>query len=337
MSGFGHMLKDYLDYYKISQTEFADRLNISQKHMNEIINDKTNLSVDLILAISLLTGIDANLIYQVEYKKKISEYLKDKFDSEKELKYFLNSYSIKEMEKRNWIVLHDVTSNVQNYIDLIDFLNIKDIDMFDSFLEKRYLFKKRENSDDKKIYLWIRHCDIMTKDIEICDYNSNNINKLLEELKVERNRKFNKENLINLFKKYGIILYIEDALKGSKVRGCVRVKVNTPVIYMTTYYKEKASFYFTLYHELMHLKHDFNKLKNKTLIEDSDDEDDIDKLALNEMIDDKDYKEILSNYDNKDLIAKNNNIPLCFLYSRLAKEGRIGYKSKEYINNIERI
>ena len=39
MSGFGSMLNDYLEYHKISQTEFADRLGISQKHMNEIIND----------------------------------------------------------------------------------------------------------------------------------------------------------------------------------------------------------------------------------------------------------------------------------------------------------
>jgi len=337
MSGFGHMLKDYLDYYKISQTEFADRLNISQKHMNEIINEKTNLSVDMILAISLLTEIDANLIYQVEYQNKVSKYLKEKFKSDKDLKTFLNSYSLKEMNDRKWIRLKDETSLVQNYIDLINYLNIKDINMFDSFLEKRYLFKKRDDSDNKKIYLWIRHCDLMTKDIKIKDYNSNNLNNLLDELKIEQNNLFDKNRLMNLFNKYGIILYIEDALKGSKVRGCIRVKINTPVIYMTTYYKEKSSFYFTLYHELMHLKHDYNKLKNKVLIENDIEEDNIDLLALNEMINDKIYEEILNDFENKDKIAKDNNIPLCFLYSRLAKEGKISYKSKEYLKNVERI
>ena len=55
--GFGNFLEDYLEFYNITQSEFASRLNISQKHMNEIINGKADMSVDLIVAISNLTGI----------------------------------------------------------------------------------------------------------------------------------------------------------------------------------------------------------------------------------------------------------------------------------------
>ena len=44
MQGFGSMLKDYLEFYKISQTDFAERLGISTKHMNEILSGKTNIS-----------------------------------------------------------------------------------------------------------------------------------------------------------------------------------------------------------------------------------------------------------------------------------------------------
>lgn len=335
MFGFGSMLKDYLDYYKISQTEFADRLNISQKHMNEIINGKTNISNDLILAISLLTNIDANLIYYVENKRKANEYLSNKFKSEKDLKEYLNSFSIKEMNERNWIKLKDESSLVQNYMDLIEYMNVKDIATLDTYLEKRYLFKKMDDASNKKIYLWIRHCDIKTSNIEICDYDSNKLDLLFNELKEEQNKKFNIDKLIKIFKKYGIILYVEDALKGSKIRGAIKVKINTPVIYMTKYYKEKSSFYYTLYHELGHLKHDYNKLKNKTITVEN--EDNIDEFALNKMIDKKIYNKILEDYDNKDKIAKENKIPLCFLYSRLAYEKKIKYNSKEYLDHVERI
>ena len=71
MSGFGSILRDYLEYHKISQTDFADRLGITQKHMNEIINDKTSISLELMMIISLLTDIDVNLIYYVENKKNV--------------------------------------------------------------------------------------------------------------------------------------------------------------------------------------------------------------------------------------------------------------------------
>ena len=337
MYGFGSMLKDYLDYNKISQTDFADRLGITQKHMNEIINGKTNISLELILAISLLTDIDANLIYYTENKRKIYNELISKYENEKNINKMLNSFCLNEMVERGWITLKDKTSFTQNYMDLIDYLNVKDLNTFEKYLEKRYLFKKNIDASNKKIYLWIKHCDNMTRDIDVPEYNSNKLNNLIDELKDERNIKFDKERLIKLFNKYGIILYIEDALKGSKIRGCIKVSVKTPVIYMTTYYKEKSSFYYTLYHELMHLKRDYNKLKNKTIIEDDNTEDEIDELALDLMIDTKVYKEILNNYVKRDEIAKKNNIPLCFLYTRLAIEGYIKYNSSEYLDNIERI
>lgn len=336
MRGFGSMLEDYLEYYKISQSDFADRLGISQKHMNEIINDKTKISPELMCIISLLTDIDVNLIFFAQRTKEVHDELMNKYKNKRNINKMLNSYHLNEMVKNKWITLRDASSFFVNYIDLEEYMGISDINNIDNYLSKRYLFKKtNKNTDNLKIFLWIRHCDLLIKGIEVTKYDSSKLNALLKELKIERMKKFNKDSLISLFNKYGIILCIEDALSGSKVRGCIKVMVNTPVIYMTTYKKEKSSFYYTLYHELMHLKSDYNKLKSKTIVE--EDEENIDNFALNEMIDDKTYKQILENYDNKDIIATSNNIPLCFLYSRLAYEGKIKYSSREYIKNIEKI
>ena len=335
MSGFGSMLRDYLEYNKISQTDFADRLGISQKHMNEIINDKTSISLELMMAISLLTDIDVNLIYYVENKKNVYNKLINKYKTDKEINKLLNSYYINEMEKRGWIKLKDKSSLVQKYLDLVDFLKVKDLDTFNSYVNKRYLFKKKDNSNDIKISLWINHCDNMINKEDINTYDSNKFDLILTELRNERIKKYNEKKIIEILRKYGIILYIEDALKGSKIRGCCKVMVDTPVIYLTRYYKEKSSFYFTLYHELMHIKKDFNMLKNKIYI--TEDESKIDELALDEMIPKMIYKKILEDYSNKDKIAKDNKIPLCFLYTRLAKDGIIKYNSKEYLNNIEKI
>ena len=335
MSGFGSMLRDYLEYNKISQTDFADRLGISQKHMNEIINDKTSISLELMMAISLLTDIDVNLIYYVENKKNVYNKLINKYKTDKEINKLLNSYYINEMEKRGWIKLKDRSSLVQKYLDLVDFLKVKDLDTFNSYVNKRYLFKKKDDSNDIKISLWINHCDNMINKEDINTYDSNKFDLILTELRNERIKKYNEKKIIEILRKYGIILYIEDALKGSKIRGCCKVMVDTPVIYLTRYYKEKSSFYFTLYHELMHIKKEFNMLKNKIYI--TEDESKIDELALDEMIPKMIYKKILEDYSNKDKIAKENKIPLCFLYTRLAKDGIIKYNSKEYLNNIEKI
>src|SRR5699024_7407812 len=143
MIGFGSMLKDYLDYYKISQSDFAMRLGISTKHMNEILNGNTNLSEELILAISQLTNIDINLIFLAESRKKMYQYLHTHFKNDQEIKAFLKSFYLKDLVKKNWIVLKDESSDVQNSLDLLNFLQLKNFDLFDDYLENRALFKKK--------------------------------------------------------------------------------------------------------------------------------------------------------------------------------------------------
>ena len=85
----------------------------------------------------------------------------------------------------------------------------------------------------------------------------------------------------------------------------------------------------------MHIKKDYNMLKNKVLID--SDEKVIDDLALNEMIPKELYGELINTNSNIDKTLINNKIPLCFFYTRLALEGKIKYNSKEYLNNIEKI
>lgn len=272
----------------------------------------------------------------VEFKKDIYNYLYSKFSSEKEIKDFLNSFYINEMNKRKWLVLKDKSSVVQNSIDLLNFMKVKDFDVYKNYVSKKIMFKMKSDADIKKIYLWIRYCDNLIENINVHEYSSKRLKDLFADLKKESLKPFDKDRLINLLNSYGIILCIADALTGTKVRGCSMVKGSNPVIYLTTYFKEKSSLYFTLYHELCHIKTNYNKLISKIIIED-DMEKEADEFALNKMIDSKIWTDIINNLDKKEEICKKNNIPLSFMYSRLAYEKYISYNSKKYNDNIERI
>ena len=153
MQGFGSMLRDYLEFYKISQTDFAERLGISTKHMNEILNGKTNISEELMLGISLITDIDVNLIFYVESKKRIYDYLNSNFDNEKEINKYLNTFCINEMAKKKWITLKNSSSYTQNAMDLLDYLGIASFDNVSNYLNHKILYKKKEDADINKIYL----------------------------------------------------------------------------------------------------------------------------------------------------------------------------------------
>ena len=336
---FGSMLKDYLEYYKISQTDFAMRLGISTKHMNEVLNGNAYLSLDLMHVVSLLTNIDVNLIFYVENKNKVHKYLEKNFSSEKEKKDFLNSFYLKELEEKKWIKLKDKENIDQKALDLLEFLNVKDFDSVNKYMNNKVLYKKNDDANLTKIYLWLKHCEKFILQESIVEYQSSKLDALLNELKKIRLKKFNAQELIKLFANYGIYLIIEDALKGTKIRGAVDVRGSNPVIYMTKFYKEKSSFYYALYHELGHIKTNYNIAKNKVIIEisDKDIEEKCDKFALDQMIAPKIWEEIKINAQERENICKLNNIPLSFLYSRLAYEKIISYSSKEYNNHKEKI
>ena len=85
-----------------------------------------------------------------------------------------------------------------------------------------------------------------------------------------------------------------------------------------------------------HIKSDYNKLKNKIMVNNEEtSEKEMDNFALNQMIPDNIWNNVKIDPLKREKICKDNNIPLCFLYSRLAYEGIISYKSKEYNNHKE--
>lgn len=336
--GFGPILRDYLNYHRISQSDFAKRLGITQKHMNEILNNKAEISMELMLSINLITDIDVNLIWQAEEEKRVYLYLKENFKDEQELKNYLKTFSIEELKDRNWLRFKDEKSLVQICIDLFKFLSIKNFDTLNNYSEQTILYKKNSQADMNKVMLWIKHCDGLIQDLDICKYDKNKIGDLINDLKKLSLEKFDENKIIKCLNKYGIYLLIEDALTGSKIRGCMMVKGDNPAIYLTRLYKDKSSFYFALYHELGHVKSDYNKAKSKVIIdEDEALEKRADQFALNTMITPSVWSEIIDNIDNVLDICRQNNTPVCFATSRLAKEGYISYKSKLYNNYKEKV
>ena len=329
-SGFGKHLKEYLEFYNISQSEFATRLNITQKHMNEILNGKTDISLDIALAIQNLTDIPVEFIIKSEYKKKIENYLYLKY-SEEELKNMLKKrFLIKELEERGWIKFNNITNIVQNYIDIFEYLKVRDFEALDKINEKT-LFKKT-GDDINKLSLWIARCDNLSKQQKVETYIKENFNFLIDDLKkLAYEESIDIEKIQKLLNCYGIYFVVEKALTGSKVRGCFKVKMKNPAIYITKNYSGKDSFYYELFHELGHCKSDYNEAKSKVIVEgDEKKELRADNFAINTMISKDIWEEIVKDYseNNLKIISSKYKIPMSFIVGRLAKLNYIKYTDK---------
>lgn len=333
---FGIYLKDYLEFNNISQSEFAVRLGISKKHMNEVLNGKASITLEMAANIERLTGISSNFIIKIENERIISQKLLDKYSSEKNIKKVLkDEYSVNELKNRKWLVFKDETNAFQIAMDLLDFLKVKDFDVLDR-LEEKTLFKKKGN-DFKKLSLWIARCDELCLSQKVDKYVSDNFENIVLELKKHSYKKgIDMDGIRKILNKYGVFFVYEKALPGTKVRGCFKVKLNQPAIYITSNYASKGSLYFELFHELGHMKSDFNEAKSKVIVEGNDlQEKRADEFAINAMINEKVWEKIIQDMsiDNLQKISRENRIPMSFIVSRLANLNLIEYNSKLYLDN----
>ena len=248
---FGDYLKDYLEARDISQSEFATRMGVTQKHMNEILNGKTGITIEMAGNIERLTGISSSFIIAIENRRKIEENLLRKYGSKEELsKKIKEKYCVNELKKKEWLKFKDETNIIQTCIDLLDFMRIKDFNVIPE-LENKTLFKKT-GEDFAKLTLWIAHCDRITENQEVNEYTSSNFNKLIEEIKeyAYMVNNYDPAEIQKILNKYGIYFCEEKALAGTKVRGCFKLRGKKPTIYTTKNYQAKDSFFFELFHEL---------------------------------------------------------------------------------------
>ena len=330
---FGQYLKDYLESCNISQTEFALRLGITQKHMNEILNGKTNITLEMAANIERLTKIPSSFIISIErdrilYDEMIEEY-KDENNLNTELK---NKWCLNELKKREWVNFKDEKNIFQNYIDILDFLRVRDFKAQEK-LKENVLFKKN-GEDYNKLALWIARCDKLVENQEVNEYDSSKIYELIYKLKKYAYDEGYDLNVIQkLLNGYGLYFVCEKALPGTRVRGCFKVKNTIPAIYITSNYASKDSLYFELFHEIGHCKSDYTIAKNKVLADgDEKREQRADEFALNVMISQDVLDKIIEINDEEFLleISKENKIPMSFLVGRLAKLKIIKYESKLY-------
>jgi len=337
MVGFGEYLKDYLEFNNITQVEFAKRLGITQKHLNEILNGKQDITAEMATNIERLTAIDTGFILRVENNKRMEKDILKKYKTEAEFSKFLNkNFGINDIKKSGWIKFKDETSPIQKGIDILDYLKVVNFDAL-SNLNNRVLYKK-SGENYNKIALWIARCDELSREQKVKKYVKENIYFIIEDLrKIALKPKYAIDEIQNILNQYGIYFVKEKALPSTKIRGCFKVKLNNPAIYLTDNYSGKDSLFFELFHELGHCKSDYNMGKNKVIIEGTEEQEKrADNFALNMMISKEDWKNINTiikeaNYEKKLAnYAKEKEIPMSFIFGRLAKEKKVKYSDKLY-------
>lgn len=332
---FGLQLKEYLDFYNISNNDFSERIGTTSKNLIDIINGDVQLSQNMIYNISFITEIPVSYIENVELNYKFDNTINVFLEKNNlTIKEFINKFSYKEFSKEYEVKFTDEKSDIWIAKDILKYLRITNPELL--YKQDNTIFYKSKNDKPELLSLWLERCYKVVSNQEVGIYDKDNIEILVDYIRdCAKNNIFNKEELIKKFNDYGIFLAIEKDLKGSKIRGAFKVLNDKPAIYITKKHNRYADIYFALLHELAHCKSDFNRAKSGSIVSTDDDKDledfelKADSTALNWMINDSLYNIIKDNYKDIDSF----DVIKSFFVYRLAKDNIIKYNSALYQNN----
>ena len=332
MNKFGRELGEFLEFKNISIKEFADRINTTSKNLIDIIKGNVELSQNMIYNISFITGIPVSYIENTEQNYKMDKVIKNYLDENHlSIRNYINRFSYKELAEEYHVKYRDARNDYAIAKDILQYLRITNPSSLTK--ENNVIFYKSKNDKPELLALWLERCNRIIEGQNVEKYTKENINKLVEFIRMEAStHSFDENKLIMEFNKNGIFLAIQDDLKGTKVRGAFKVLNDKPAIYITRKHKRYADIYFALLHELAHCKSDYNRAKSGsiiTMLDDKETEDyeiKADMQALDWMISNKTYDKIKNNYKN---IEELDVVKSFFVY-RLARDKIIKYSDSLY-------
>lgn len=251
----GATIKEQLRDRKMSQKEFAARMNLSEKHISKLINGEVHLTPEVAVKLEIVLGVPAKFWNNLEsiYREKLVKVeAENSLDTDmllaKQLPYT-------EMAKLGWVPetqeLKEKALNLRKYFEVVE------LDLLENRQITRIACRRLVVTDKSDLILlaWVQKAKLEARCVKTAPINIKGLKKLMSEIE-----KMQGENLEVILpklksglKKNGIALVFLPHLKGSYLQGASFIEGNKIVVGLTVDEEDWDKFWFSFFHELGHI------------------------------------------------------------------------------------
>jgi len=282
--GPGDTIKEELDFYDWDQKDLSEILEVSEKHISQLLNNKVPITFEMAQKLSRVfkqspqfwLNLDANYRLRIENEPA--------FEKTSDRAKIYQYMPVRELRKRGWF-----SENKEKLLE--DFKRFWDKDKVEfNFLEKQVeaCFRKSEAYNKFNpyfAYTWVHMAKKKLSDITInSNFSSTKLKSLAGEISIYSQRQDGITDFINDLKTSGILFLYLPHLEKTYIDGATFWHKKNPVIVYTARYDRNDNFWFTIAHEIGHvLLHNGNRGKdfidNLEHLEENDFEKEADKFA----------------------------------------------------------
>lgn len=252
----GYYIKEIVDESKLTQEDFAKRLDTTPKNLSLLLRGEQNLSIDIAMKLARMLGTSVSywLNLQNTYDALITEFKSDEelaierkvFES-LDYKYFRDNFGLPNLPRK----IDEQIKAVRNFLNVATLKVFTKKDMAVSF---RSSTEELTETNTIKANAMVQIATNKALKVDAPQFNKRGFEEATEyALTLTRNHNEFYPLLYKAFLEVGVIFIILPNLSGSKINGATK-KVGNNIMLMVNDRRLNAdSFWFTLFHEIGHI------------------------------------------------------------------------------------
>jgi HTH-type transcriptional regulator/antitoxin HigA len=274
--GPGAHIREEMEERSWNEAEFSDILGISEKHLSEILNEKTPMTITMARLIAKAFGTTPQMwmnlyLNYIEDKSIIEKSSDEDLHNVEIKKEIYNIMPVNDMTKKGWIPKR--SGSAELLICLKNIWGTNDIAQILKVIKAKPLasFRKTEKDGFSRNYTqtWLKIAENISASIEAPLYKSVMFEKICDSANEYTIRKDGVGEFLRDIKKAGVKFFVLPHLKKTYIDGAAFMHKKNPVIVYTDRYDRIDNFWFTIIHESGHIiKHLKEKSKHESFIDD---------------------------------------------------------------------
>lgn len=255
--GPGYFIREQMELREWTQDDLSAITGLSVKHLNQILQDKLPLSIDLarifaeVFNNSATYWVNLNTAYRLWLSQE-----KTPQEQQADIKALIyERMPIKDMLGKGWIAPFKTAEELTQQV--LNFWNWHSLDF--SILDKQYLPCLTRKSEAYNQFnasyaiTWYRKAQLVAETFAPKSYNRRKLEMRFKEMHAFTTQ----QNGVNLFiealAEAGVIFFVLPHLKKTYLDGAAFFSGPNPVVVYTGRYKRIDNFWFTVAHEIAHI------------------------------------------------------------------------------------
>lgn len=253
----GETLEEQLEVNNMSQKELANRIDVSKKHINQIVNGKAPITAETAIKLERVFSLPASFWTNLEsnYRETLARLKENQSEEEKNI---LKKLPYKDLVNKGWLNdsnnIEDKINNLRKFFKVSNLKRIYKINTYNAAYRTSEAYK--ENVSVLSLTAWLEQGKKIANEIETKDYAEQKLKDYIKDFRkmtLEKPENFY-PNLLKKLADCGIAFVLVPHIKNTYAQGAVKwLSPNKVMMQLTLRHKFADVFWFSFFHELGHI------------------------------------------------------------------------------------